>query len=180
MPQTANHCTEANSASNENSLVARLRIPKKRQKRATSISRKGTSLAASDQKSISRGSNDTVCPSPVSSTRVGSASVTRASVLGTKSTIVSEKNHNPALCVCQFLNFSNASPDEIFFLLLVRNLGLKLSTFLAAKFELKYQRPLQALRAMMNESRRNYSEQNAKRKRPLSSPVSSRKRSSGA
>ena len=48
----------------------------------------------------------------------------------------------------------------------------------ATKYCRKFQQPLQALRAAMNERDRNYSVRNAKRK-PLSGlPASSRKRSS--
>lgn len=176
----SNHCTEANSASNVKTPLLRLRIPKNRVKRARSISLSGISFASNLKNSNSLGSNETVRPSPVSSTALGETDVIHTSPLGTKSSISSEINHNGVLCVCQFFNISNPSSDEMTFLLWVRNFGLKLATFLAARFHLRHRRPLQALHAMMNESGKNYSARSAKR-RPLSGAlVSSRKRSSTA
>lgn len=176
----SNHCTDARSASKQYRPSPSKRIPKKRTNGARSILRNGISSADSDQKLAFRGSNETRCPSPSSSTLSGETETILASQLGTKSAISKETKKRVISCVCQFLNISNASADESFFLLLVWNFGFKLATFLAAKFRLKYQRPLQALLAMMSESGRNYSARSAKRK-PLSNyPASSRKRSSGA
>jgi len=175
-----NQCTVASSASNINTPVSRRLIPKKSVYRSRSTLRSGISSAPSRQKSIDRGSNETSLPSIESSTSVSATDLIQASALGTKSAISSEINHNWLFCVSQFLRISNASSDEMTFLLWVRNFGFKLATFLAARFHLQCQRPSKALLAMMSECGRNYSEQSAKRKRPLGSPVSLRKRSSTA
>jgi len=160
------HCTAAGSASKVYGPSSRQRIPKKRENSAKSISRTGISSAESDQKLVVRGSNDVCCPSPSKTTSVGDTDRTRTSALGIKSANSKETKQRVVACVCQFLNISNASSDESFFLLLVWNFGFKLATFLAAKFRLQCQRPSQALLAMMNVDGRNYSARNAKHKPP--------------
>jgi hypothetical protein len=70
-----------------------------------------------------------------------------------------------------------SSPDELIFLRAAVNLGFDLAVYLAAKHHWKCQRPLQALRAELNEYDRSYNARSAKRKLPSNSPTSSRKRS---
>ncbi len=181
MPQTANHCTEARSARNDRALSpADLRIPKKRTNGARSTSRSGISSSSSSQNSTVTGSKDTVCPSPAISTLSGATDATVASQLGIQSDISRDANHKIVRCVCHFLNISNPSADESFFLLCVRDFGFKQATFLAAKFELQCQRPSRELLAMMNGRGRNYSARSAKRKRLSGSLAVSRKHLSTA
>ena len=151
MPHPDAQCTIAFSTSNKGTSSSLLRIPKKRTKAAKSKSEMGMSSGPNSQNSI-----------PFTSENL------------------KETKQSGVLSFCHFLNVVNPTTDEIFFLLCVRGLGLKVATFLAAKFQMKCQRPLQALRAMMNARGRNYSVRNAKRKLPSGSSASSRKRSSGA
>jgi hypothetical protein len=80
----------------------------------------------------------------------------------------------------QLPSFSNATSDEAMFLVSAYFHGFKEAEHLAATLHWKCQRPLQALRAAMNARDRNYSVQNAKRKRLSNSSASLKKRSSGA
>lgn len=84
---------------------------------------------------------------------------------------------NKALALSQSLNIFRASSDEMRFMEFYLSFGWKTATYLATKFHWKCQRPLQALRAMMNERGKNYSGKSAKRKRPSGSPASLKKRS---
>lgn len=76
-------------------------------------------------------------------------------------------------------NLSNASLDEAIFLHVLYSNLLTQARLLAAILPWSVQRPLQALRAAMNESGKNYSGRSAKRKPLSGAGVSSRKRSSG-
>ena len=120
------------------------------------------------------------CPSPAISTLSGATDATVASQLGIQSDISRDANHKIVRCVCHFLNISNPSADESFFLLCVRDFGFKQATFLAAISQLQFQRPSRGSRARTNAPARNYSVRSAKRKPPSGSQVSSRKRSSSA
>jgi len=77
-------------------------------------------------------------------------------------------------------NFSNASREEAIYLHTLYSHLLTQARLLAAILPWSVQRPLQALRAAMNEPGRNCSVQSAKRKPLSGSPVSSRKHSSTA
>jgi hypothetical protein len=69
-----------------------------------------------------------------------------------------------------------SSSDERMFILLVSELGLNQASQLAARLHLKCQRPSQVLRAMFGGFCKSYTKQSAKRKPPLDSPTSSKKR----
>jgi hypothetical protein len=75
-------------------------------------------------------------------------------------------------------NLENASLEEAIYLHALYSHLLTQARLLAAILPWSVQRPLQALRAAMNEPGKNYSEQSAKRKPPSGSPSVSRKRSS--
>ena len=77
-------------------------------------------------------------------------------------------------------SIANPSFDELMFLACLSEFGPELSMRLPATLHWKCQRPLRALRAVMNELDRNCSGQSAKRKPLSGSPAVSRKRSSGA
>jgi hypothetical protein len=87
-------------------------------------------------------------------------------------------NSSNSLFLCHVLNIPNASALEIRVLELVIMLGLPTVERIAAIFHWRCQRPLRALRAMMNGRARNYSERSAKRKQLLGSSASLKKRSS--
>jgi|ERR1700685_322554 len=81
---------------------------------------------------------------------------------------------------CQTFSSVFARPDRLKGLKKASNDLLRLIASEAAKPPKQHQRPLRELRAKMNESGRNYSARNAKRKPLSDSPVSSKKRSSSA
>src|SRR5216684_184028 len=62
-----------------------------------------------------------------------------------------------------------SSTDSMLFFMWVRDLGITKAIQKATKFGLQFQQPLQALYAGLNVPGRNYSDKNAKRKRPLGS-----------
>jgi hypothetical protein len=75
------------------------------------------------------------------------------------------------------VSFSTASLDELSLLSTVATVGLERAIDLASKHKWKCQRPLQALRAMMNGHGKSYTKQSAKTRQASGSPASSRKRS---
>lgn len=183
MPHPDAQCTIAFSTSNKGTSSSLLRIPKKRTKAAKSKSEMGMSSGPNSQNSIPCRSIGMIGSGSSSANNSSFTEVTvftRTSINANTSENLKETKQSGVLSFCHFLNVVNPTTDEIFFLLCVRGLGLKVATFLAAKFQMKCQRPLQALRAMMNARGRNYSVRNAKRKLPSGSSASSRKRSSGA
>ena len=67
--------------------------------------------------------------------------------------------------VFHFLSRRKASPDEIMFLLIARQFGLEEAIHLGAGFRWKFQRPLLALLATLNESGKGYPKRGAKARR---------------
>jgi len=87
---------------------------------------------------------------------------------------------NSRAVIPEMSSMSSSAIDEFFFLSTVRTHGLKRAVFLAAIFQLKYQRPLRALLSMFRECGRSYTTRSRAPRRTEGSPASSRSRGKGA
>jgi hypothetical protein len=151
-------------------------------KKLLSLNPSGDSSGSIYSKAVSseRG-KDTLQPRPLTQ-RVGPegwsrCSTTLPSIAAVTSPDVTT-NRTSDISSWSFFNIETASSnEERIFALSVLNFGPKIAIDLAARFRWKCQRPLQGLRAMMNERGKNYSGKSAKRKRPSGSPASLKKRS---